>query len=453
MNPVAAILKNLVVWVSLISMLAVQTTALADPTSDGFAAGQAANPFIQSNINTQSAASNVPGYTTSPPQTSYYGQSNLTGQANVQLASCAGSADPVCQAQVGAMASASTPLPSITGNNPAVAAANNVAQNPSLTLGDLSIYYAGCAAGVGLSATAAANVCPPNQFCLGSNCFNISYANDPDFNQAMSMIEAAREAGVYLDTADMRVFEGEGDSCRKRLLKNCCSTDSAGAQMSNQSMFGVGSHLVFDTLMNSSDRDFVRQGLQALMTDASMDGTFTSYGVTLAVNGTALPAGSVTLVSGDSFVIAFDPFTLVIAIVIYVIMSMTSCSQGEAELALKEGASLCHTVGTYCSSCFRVLGHCVSCIEHTTGSCCYNSLLARLINEQGYAQLGMSWGTGQAPACSGFTIPQLQQLNFGAMNLSAFYASLGPTEPNVSAAQATNTATASNCYYGQGQCP
>jgi hypothetical protein len=49
--------------------------------------------------------------------------------------------------------------------------------------------------------------------------------------------------------------------------------------------------------------------------------------------------------------------------VIYIVLSMTSCNE-EAVLALKEGAGLCHSIGSYCSSCIRILGSCVSCIEH-----------------------------------------------------------------------------------------
>jgi hypothetical protein len=70
-------------------------------------------------------------------------------------------------------------------------------------------------------------------------------------------------------------------------------------------------------------------------------------------------------------VIAFDPWTLVIAIIIYIILSMMSCDENEGKLAMKEGAGLCHTNGTWCSGCFMVLGVCVSCVEHTTSKCCF----------------------------------------------------------------------------------
>jgi conjugal transfer mating pair stabilization protein TraN len=47
--------------------------------------------------------------------------------------------------------------------------------------------------------------------------------------------------------------------------------------------------------------------MSALLSGAGFSGSFTSYGVTVAVNGTALPAGSSVLYAGDSLVVAFDP--------------------------------------------------------------------------------------------------------------------------------------------------
>ena len=298
----------------------------------------------------------------------------------------------------------------------------------------------------------AASNCPSNVFCLGGSCFNTSYTGDADFAKSMTYMEAAREAGVYIDTNNMQVFKGEANSCRDRLFVNCCSSNSAGAGMSNQSLFGTGSRLVFDILMNSDNQQFLYQGMQALLLGGGFSGSFTSYGVTLAINGTALPAGSAVLYAGDGVVVAFDPWSLSVAVVMYAVMSLTSCSDNEGKLAMKEGAGLCHTIGSYCSDCISLFGSCISCIEHTTGKCCFNSRLARIINEQGRGQFGRGWGSPEGPDCSGFTVAQLQQLNFAAMDLTEFYASIVPTLPNVGALQGRANTKASNCYYGQGKC-
>lgn len=301
------------------------------------------------------------------------------------------------------------------------------------------------------NSTSASN-CPSNVFCFQGSCFDISSPADADFGRSMSMLEAAREAGVYLDTSQMQVFKGEQNRCRDRLLKNCCYSDGAGAGMTNQSLFGTGSRLVYDVLMNSENQQFIYQGMSALLLGGGFSGTFTTYGVTVAVNGAALPAGSVAVYAGDSLVVAFDPWTLAIAVIIYIIMSMMSCNEDEGKLAMKEGARLCHTIGTWCSSCIRILGACVSCIEHTTSKCCFNSMLARIVNEQGRAQIGKGWGGAESPDCSGFTVAQLQSLDFAAMDLSEFYASLVPMVPDVAALQTNSAGRVPTCYYGQGRC-
>lgn len=770
-------MRRCIIYCTLVCFVTTQTAALAGPFEEGTAAGQAANPVTRGTVNAASASSAVPGYTTTPPETAYYGQPSLSGAANAHLAACSGStSDPVCQAQSNAVTSANTPRPAVSPYDPSVAAARDIAAHPNSVLGSLADYYSGCATsevnapagitakvcnryvGVGNYATrrdltvqvellpsctegdwfahgqvnrngadymvaeaqcrirtdglqqfrfyaaggqgacigwqaldlpttpttgatvvtdlsphwqgycwspfkvvmmagsgctnghcsytfqygtpvytcpagtvngnalwggglfgfggsadqcftvtapdfengcpagstpiygdngtqcaipagsatligasgwnlplsflqptmvqhetdawvdrsavstansrctvstadrcvdgpgakvidghtvtrscwsyertltcssgaavdecaplassgctpanstckqsnpgtgvceiyqdtyhcpvaaqtgTAVSNCPANVYCLGANCFNTSYTNDTDFARSMSYMEAAREAGVYLDTANLRVFKGEGNKCRDRLLKNCCYSDGSGAGMTNQSLFGTGSGLVYDVLMNSQNQEFLYQGVQALLLGGGFSGSFTTYGVTLAVNGTALPAGSAVLYAGDSLVVAFDPWSLAIAVVIYIVMSMMSCNEEEGKLAMKEGAGLCHSVGTYCSSCIRIFGSCVSCIEHTTGKCCFNSKLARIINEQGRAQVGKGWGSGENPDCSGFTIAQIQSLDFSAMDLSEFYASIVPTLPNVGSLQGSNASRLSTCYYGQGKC-
>ena len=329
---------------------------------------------------------------------------------------------------------------------------SSVCKQPNPTTGQCAVFEDVYSCPTPAQSSTSVGNCPNNVFCLAGNCYSIASPNDPDFARSMTMLEAAREAGVYIETDSMEVFRGEHNRCRIRLLKNCCNTNSAGAGMSNQSMYTVGSRLVFDTLMNSGNREFLYQGMSALLTSGGFSGSFTTYGVTVAVNGTALPAGSAVLYAGESVVVAFDPWSLVIAIVIYIILSLTSCNAEEGKLAMKEGAKLCHTVGTRCTSCFMLLGHCVSCVEHTTSKCCFNSVLARLINEQGRAQIGKGWGSAEFPDCSGFTVAQLQSLNFAAMDLTEFYASIVPTLPNVNSLQGQSGGRISNCYFGQGRC-
>jgi conjugal transfer mating pair stabilization protein TraN len=304
----------------------------------------------------------------------------------------------------------------------------------------------------GQTVTTASN-CPTDKFCIGGGCFDIAYANDPDFAMSSSDLEGGREAGVYMDPAKLTIFNGEDDRCRNKAFKDCCSTDPTGKSMTNQEAFGMGSRLVYDTLMNSGNREFVTAGLQALLTDAGFNGTYSTYGFTLALNGTALPGGTAVLyssspgVAGEGVVIGFDPWSLAVTVFIYVAMQLMSCSSSEGRLSLMQGASLCHDIGEYCSK--KILG---ICLEHTHTSCCFNSLLARLINEQGRLQIGRRWGNARSPQCVGFSVAELQRLNFSAMDFSAFYASLVPTLPDVMGVQGGNANQLPSCYYGEGRC-
>jgi hypothetical protein len=421
------------------AFLLVQTAVLAQSHEQGIAAGRAAIPAIRGMLNGPNASSVVPGYTTSPPEAAYAGRPSLGADASARLAACSLTpADPTCQALTTAVGSAAMPRPSVGAGDPAVVSASRIASDPAQGLGSLSTHYAGCST---------PGTCPANVFCLGASCFNTSYAGDADFARSMSLLEAAREAGVYLDPERMQVFKGEPSRCRDRMFTNCCFTDGAGAGMSNQSVLGVGSRLVYDVLMNSGHREFLYHGLQALLTSGGFSGAFTSYGVTIAVNGTALPAGSAVLYASDSLVVAFDPWSLAIAAVIYVAMSLSSCDAQEGTLAMRRGARLCHEIGSYCSR--RVLGQCTT-RSHT--HCCFNSMLSRIVNEQGRAQVGKGWGSARSPDCSGFTVAQLQSLDFAAMDLSEFYASLVPATPDLAALRSNGASRVPSCYFGKGRC-
>ena len=111
---------------------------------------------------------------------------------------------------------------------------------------------------------------------------------------------------------------------------------------------------------------------------------------------------------------------------------------------MKRDNRLCHGVGSYCSSRVPIIR---VCIETTQSYCCFNSRLSRIMNEQGRAQLGKGWGGAESPDCSGFTIPQLQALDFSRMNLAEFYAEIAPTLPDVGAMR-SRAQQKVNSYYG-----
>ena len=88
----------------------------------------------------------------------------------------------------------------------------------------------------------------------------------------------------------MQVFKGVANSCRDRLFKGCCAADASGAGMSNESLCGTGSRLVYDVPTDRRTERFSTKGFLPA-TSGGFSGSFTSDGVKVVVHGTALPGG------------------------------------------------------------------------------------------------------------------------------------------------------------------
>lgn len=106
---------------------------------------------------------------------------------------------------------------------------------------------------------------------------------------------------------------------------------------------------------------------------------------------------------------------------------LIKCKPQEEQLAKLRKARRCHYVGSYCSNktAFGV------CLLRKKTYCCYGSKLSRIIAEQGRLQLGKGWGSAKNPDCSGFTLEEVSQLDFEAMDLSEFYSDVMATMPAI----------------------
>jgi len=85
------------------------------------------------------------------------------------------------------------------------------------------------------------------------------------------------------------------------------------------------------------------------------------------------------------------------------------CNETERQLAaLRSWGQLdgnCHYVGEYCAEeWFDV------CVQRKKTYCCFS--------EQGRPQLGIGWGTPEAPNCRGFTAQEFQKLDFSRIDFS-----------------------------------
>lgn len=103
-----------------------------------------------------------------------------------------------------------------------------------------------------------------------------------------------------------------------------------------------------------------------------------------------------------------------------VFLGLVSCSEGEKKLAKDNRDRKCVEIGEYCSKKKKFIG----CIQRKRTFCCFNSKLARIFHEQGRPQIGMGWGSAEAPQCRGFSPEEFQKLDFSEIDLSEFVADI-----------------------------
>lgn len=283
-------------------------------------------------------------------------------------------------------------------------------------------------------------VCEQSAFCQngGAGCFDTSAPADKDFGQAAVMMEAAREAGVYgIDPNKVEIFKGYMEECSIKVLggsslKNCCKSAGGGGSFTNYALLGAGmsagstaageasreslkagSKYVYDSLYGQVDSGIVNKGLGAMNSWASGlgDGVFNPqfnfYGFSFQFS----------FANGFQMV-SFDPYSFAFQIGMMMVQEWLSCDPKEQVIAMKRGQNLCVHVETYCSK--KVLK---VCVEKKEKHCCFNSKLAKIINRQGRAQLGLAMNS-----CGGFNQEQLQALDFSQMDLSEFIADIVPKD-------------------------
>ena len=287
--------------------------------------------------------------------------------------------------------------------------------------------------------------CSPRSFCADGKCFDTGFEPDADFGKAVAAMESAREIGTYIDPDTLRIFTGAGSKCTKKLggLVNCCKGGSGGGGgMSNQALAGqmlsnagdyvssVGSPYMYDAMFSSDIPWLMDKAVDAWSSNAwspAFNPSMSFYGVTAQLGG-AVPTGATALGSVGNVQLYFNPATFYIAIAVIVIQELISCEQADQLTAIRKSENLCVALGSYCSK--KVLGVCLTKKE---GYCCFNSRLARIIQQQGRAQLGKSWGSAKSPECSGFTLAEFESLDFSRIDLTEFIREVQPRAMDVQA--------------------
>ncbi len=309
------------------------------------------------------------------------------------------------------------------------------------------------------------NVCETS-FCQADDagCFDTSRPLDKDFGQAAAIMEAQREAGVYgIDPDKIEIFKGYMEECSQKViggstLKNCCSASSGGQNYTNYAVIGMtakaayaagkeelkaGSKYLYDALFSKQDSELIKEGMSAAgqgLSEAAADGVASQAGSNFGAYGFEFSYSS----AGGFEFVSFDPYSFAASVAIMLIQQWLSCDQDEQVMSLKRGQNLCVHIDTYCSS--KVFG---VCVERKERHCCFNSVLAKLINRQGRAQLGLT-----EKECGGFNQEQLQALDFSKIDLSEFIATIVPRDVNSGELQGDVANTVDRKvrdYYGDSQ--
>lgn len=268
-----------------------------------------------------------------------------------------------------------------------------------------------------------------NGVCMTGYCETPASDPDKDFAQAISGMELAREAVKYFDPQTGRVFRGASSICRNKLggLSNCCKADGDSSGASNASMFAASMF-------------FVNEGIRYLgsqyMFDSLFMGSLTSTSTLASLyGGGGIFGGGAGSFYGISFApasmppFAFDPASFAAAIAVQIVMNYLECEEDEKVLAMRKNAGLCTYIDSWCSN--KVLG---ACITKKESYCCYNSKLSRIINEQGMAQLGLGYGDTRNPTCAGFTLDELNSIDFAKIDMTEFFGSVVPKNFNTNLA-------------------
>lgn len=261
------------------------------------------------------------------------------------------------------------------------------------------------------------------QICVGDQCQDVGDTADGDFIDAILQLEIGRQLSVYGDTNVNEFFGGTVSTCRDRMAaETCCRADAApntsNAAFGQYLLFGVaagvefvkwiGSPYVYDLLSWSDKTSWLLNKIYGSSGTGAYSPTFSFWGATAQYSESA----------GWTFNFSSAGFVSAMASQFW--NKYQSCRATDQRTALAKTQRLCHYVGTTCEKKVTGLG----CVETAEKHVCFNSRLARILNEQGRTQLGRDFGNPIKPDARGFTIDEFAKLDFSKMDLSEFIADI-----------------------------
>ncbi|ALA26647.1 type-F conjugative transfer system mating-pair stabilization protein TraN [Piscirickettsia salmonis] len=92
---------------------------------------------------------------------------------------------------------------------------------------------------------------------------------------------------------------------------------------------------------------------------------------------------------------------------------LAHCSEEEQKLGHAKEKYLVSYIGEYCAHKVPIVG---TCLSHKKVYCVFDNKMARIVQDYGRPQLHMSYGSPQGPSCGGFSVDQLQKINFNTID-------------------------------------
>lgn len=287
--------------------------------------------------------------------------------------------------------------------------------------------------------------------CSPNECFDpseVTGAVETNFDETMLQDDARNPDGSC--GGQILVFSGKSSRCRPPGLKvgmvnNCCESDSVMTEDTGNAIvnsvqaikmaYQIG-QVAYYSYMISTGAMTAPSAVSAAGTLAVTSVSTGATAATLSGSVATGVAGSVTAGAGGATGAAvssglyayasalLNPATIIVAVVIMVVMKIlfgSGCDQGDIQTSMQAKSKQCHYLGEYCQTKWPM-----GCVQKAKGYCCFNSIMARIIHEQGRPQLTAfgangGWGTPDKPECRGFTPEEFEALDFAMIDLSEYY--------------------------------
>ena len=246
---------------------------------------------------------------------------------------------------------------------------------------------------------------------ISSECINEMAPSLPTYEAGTGVNVAAEAAKAYKDVlakagAGPEGLEAARNAYAETLQRYGASSDDAAAAAEQFAMRTAPPDTVFTkALSNAAVTAVISIGFSLL------DGKLTEEELVQAGVNMAVAFASTYYPAIGWAYMAYQMYNMLTA--------ETECLPFEYTLACKVGEGYCHYVGERCTA--KIFGY---CIGKKKVYCCFKSLLARVVHEQGRPQIGLDWGTAKHPKCRGFYPEEFAQLNFAEMDLTEFKNSL-----------------------------